>query len=207
MEKRLEDDASDSATLGNVQPICPASPRSQPLLSQSANHQGEIVQASVVEPGDRAAIDWTPIELAVTGGLSFSDAAERFGVKQDSIRKRAKRHNWILPKGLSKIVHNKLEKAVEKVADDWLAKAETHRKDAFELAHESLKKMKPRAPKNFREADICDKIARRNAGLDDVDSAKQVTLIHINEAIDAYDQPIELHPNRATLTPCLTDQG
>ena len=52
--------------------------------------------------------------------------------------------------------------------------------------------MKPRAPNNFREAEVCDKIARRSAGLDNIDSATQFALIHINEAIEGYDsEPIE----------------
>jgi hypothetical protein len=141
---------------------------------------------------DRAAIDWTPIELAVTGGLSFSEAAESFGVKEDSIRKRAKRHRWILPKALSQIVRNKLEKAVEKVADDWIAAGESHRKVAFDLAHESLKKMKPRAPKTFREADAADRMARRAAGLDNSEIMQQTTLIRINESIEDFDSVREV---------------
>lgn len=55
----------------------------------------------------------------------------------------------------------------------------------------SLKRMKPRAPKNFREAEVCDKIARRSAGLDKVDVVQQ-TLIQLNERIEGFDcEPLE----------------
>jgi len=50
--------------------------------------------------------------------------------------------------------------------------------------------MKPRAPKNFREAEVCDRIGRRSAGLDNIDSATQVSLIHVNEAIEGYDSEV-----------------
>jgi hypothetical protein len=192
LEKRLDDHAPRTAALDNVQPICPSFSSSRHLLSQPENHEGEIVQTSAVAAGERTVIDWTPIELAVTGGLSFSEAAERFGVKEDSIRKRAGRHRWILPKALSRIVRNKLEKAVEKVADDWIAAGESHRKVAFDLAHESLKKMKPHAPKNFREADAADRIARRAAGLDNSDMTQHTTLIRINESVEEFDSVYEV---------------
>lgn len=68
---------------------------------------------------------------------------------------------------------------------------------AFKLAHESLKRMKPRAPKNFREAEVCDKIARRSAGLDSEEGPRQQLLININELMDgasADDQVIRLNP-------------
>lgn len=46
--------------------------------------------------------------------------------------------------------------------------------------------MKPRAPKNFREAEVCDKIARSSAGFDKVDVVQQ-TLIQLNEQIEGFD--------------------
>jgi hypothetical protein len=51
--------------------------------------------------------------------------------------------------------------------------------------------MKPRASKNFREAKVCDKIARRSAGLDKVEVVQQ-TLIQLNEQIEGFDcEPLE----------------
>ena len=51
--------------------------------------------------------------------------------------------------------------------------------------------MKPRAPKNLREAEVCDKIARRSAGLDKV-AVVQQTLIQLNGRIEGFDcEPLE----------------
>ena len=80
------------------------------------------------------------------------------------------------------------ENAIAKKADEWLEKGENHRKVAFNLAHDSLKLMKAKAPSNFREAELADKIARRAAGLDTQDVVSQ-TLININEAMSADDEP------------------
>jgi hypothetical protein len=58
---------------------------------------------------------------------------------------------------------------------------------AFDLAHESLKKMKPHAPKNFREADAADRMARRASGLDNSEMAQHMTLIRINESVEEFE--------------------
>lgn len=122
--------------------------------------------------------------------------AERFGVKEPTVRKRIEREQLILvSKLIPQMQRQVAQKAAEKAVDKWMERGEKHRDVAFELAHESLKKMKPVAPKNFREAEAADKIARRAAGLDVTDTVQQ-TLININEAMEAADEP---RPIKATV--------
>lgn len=117
--------------------------------------------------------------------LSFAQAEKKYGVSQKTISKRANRNKWPIPRVIAKQIQGKLEQAVERQAIKWASKGDRHREVVFNLAHESLKKMKPKAPKNFREAESADKMARRAAGLEVAD-VNQQTLIQINEAIDAH---------------------
>lgn len=135
---------------------------------------------------------WAQIEADCTNPndpMSFTDAEKKYGVSCKTISKRANRKHWPLPRILSKAIEKKIENGLEKVASKWKDKGERHREVVFDLAHESLKKMKAKAPKNFREAEAADKMARRAAGLE-VSEISQQTLIQINDAVDAHVLPV-----------------
>jgi peptidyl-tRNA hydrolase len=139
-------------------------------------------------------IPWVAIQDAATAEcLTIQELAARFNVGEGTIRKRVDRGKLtIIAKLIGAVQQRAAEKAAEKViekkADEWLEKGENHRKVAFDVAHESLKLMKAKAPRNFREAELADKIARRAAGLDTQDVVSQ-TLININESMAADDEP------------------
>jgi len=139
-------------------------------------------------------IPWVAIQDTATAEcLNIQELAARFNVAEGTIRKRVNRGQLTLVvRMIGAIQKRAAEKAAENViakkADEWLEKGENHRKVAFDLAHDSLKLMKPKAPRNFREAELADKIARRAAGLDTQDVVSQ-TLININEAMSADDEP------------------
>lgn len=110
-------------------------------------------------------------------------------VKSASIRKAVERGTLIIPANtLPKLTRKAIERAAERKADEWVAKGEEHRRVVFDVAHDSLKLMHPKAPRNFREAEAADKMARRAAGLDVSDTVNQ-TLININEAMAADEEP------------------
>lgn len=139
-------------------------------------------------------IPWVAIQDTATAEcLNIQELAARFNVAEGTIRKRVNRGKLTLvARMIGAIQKRAAEKAAENViakkADEWLEKGENHRKVAFDLAHDSLKLMRPKAPRNFREAELADKIARRAAGLDTQDVVSQ-TLININESMAADDEP------------------
>ena len=61
------------------------------------------------------------------------------------------------------------DKVVDVIAESWVERGEAHRTVAFQLAHDSLKAAaKKGLPiESWRDADLADRSARRNAGLDD----------------------------------------
>jgi hypothetical protein len=146
-------------------------------------------------------IPWALIQdTATKEALDVHEISERFGVKVPTIRQQIQRGKLVLvSKAITalqrRVTEKAIEKAVSKKADEWLERGERHRKVAFDLAHDSLKLMRPKAPRNFREAESADKIARRAAGLDTADTVQQ-TLININEAMSSEDEP---QPVRATV--------
>ena len=128
---------------------------------------------------------WKAIEAAICiGGLGYSEAGRKFNISPHAIMMRAKRHGWAVPSKIAKRVEA-LQKsvteravceanrhcndlAVEIIAQSWAERGEQHRLLAFQLAHNSLKPAAKRGLpiEDWRDADLADKTARRNAGLD-----------------------------------------
>jgi hypothetical protein len=131
------------------------------------------------EQGSRAAIPWEIIERTCIAGMSFMDAAKEFEVKEDTIRKRARRYKWPVAKAIGKAVQKAVQndEVAGRTAHDWLAKGEVHRRTAFDLAHNALMKTTIKPPATWREAEVADKMARRAAGLDNSENVQQAVLI------------------------------
>jgi hypothetical protein len=142
-------------------------------------------------------IPWAAIEQCCIAGMTNTEAAAKFGVKADTVQRRALRHKWTTPLAVAKRsaqLARETSATVETVAQDWLEKGEAHRIKAFDIASESVAKFKPKAPKSFRELESADRIARRAAGLDVADTVV-ATLLQINERVDNFDnEPEEISP-------------
>ena len=63
------------------------------------------------------------------------------------------------------------------VTETWAEKAEAHRQKVFALASKALDAANVPTPKNWRDLETADKMARRAAGLDD--DSGQRTLVQI----------------------------
>lgn len=111
--------------------------------------------------------------------MTVREAADHFKIDQQAIYARGRRHKWKFVNGSQRFNEKR------RAAIDWAKRGEDHRELGFTIAHESVKKFKPRSPKNFRELEIADRIARRNAGLETAEVIQQ-TLVHINEAIEDH---------------------
>src|SRR5260370_11827373 len=148
------------------------------------------MQHATGEHGRRDAIPWDIIERTCIAGMTFMDAAKEFGVKEDTIRKRARRYNWPVARAIGQAVQKAVQNAqvVDRAAQDWLAKGEAHRAVVFDKASGAIAKARMRPPKSWKEFDLADRAARRAADLENGEVVQQ-TLIHLNE-IDT-EQPIE----------------
>jgi hypothetical protein len=104
--------------------------------------------------------------------MSYAEASRAFGIRiPETILMRSKREHWPVPNRVeqrSRALQTNIL-ATETLAVNWLEKAEQHRALAFQLAHDSLRAAaKKGLPiESWRDADLADRSARRNAGLDD----------------------------------------
>jgi hypothetical protein len=145
------------------------------------------------EQGSRAAIPWDIVERTCIAGMTFMDAAEEFGIKEDTIRKRARRYNWPVAKSIGKAVQKAVQNAevADRTARDWLAKGNAHRTVVFEKASKAIAQANMTPPRSWKEFDLADRAARRSAGLENAEVVQQ-TLIQLNEQIEGFDsEPIE----------------
>ena len=158
------------------------------------------MQPGIPEKGSKVVIPWDIIERTCIAGMTFMDAAKEFGVKEDTIRKRARRYNWPVSKAIGKAVQRAVQNAevVDRTAQDWLAKGNAHRTVVFDKASGAIAKANMTPPRSWREFDLADRAARRAAGLENAEVLQQ-TLIHINEpGADSEVIDLNLVPARAT---------
>jgi hypothetical protein len=139
------------------------------------------MQPATLEQG-KVSIPWGIIERTCIAGMTFMDAAREFGVKEDTIRKRARRYNWPVSKAIGKAVQRAVQNAevVDRTAQDWLAKGNAHRTVVFDKASDAIAKANMTPPQSWKEFDLADRAARRAAGLENAEVVQQ-TLIHIND--------------------------
>ena len=152
----------------------------------------KLRQNDALQPvaGSRVVIPWDVIERTCIAGMTFMSAAGEFAVKEDTIRKRARRYNWPVSKAIGKSVQKAVQntQVADRTAHDWLAKSAAHRAVVFDKAHGAITQAKMCPPRSWRDFDLADRTARRAAGLESAEIVQQ-TLIQINEAIDDFDQP------------------
>jgi hypothetical protein len=136
-------------------------------------------------------IAWDAVRAAFyENHLSVPQVAEKFNLKRKTLYEKCNREGWKHVKDSTRKARVKLaERVAGKIIKmgpegmNWTEAGETHRQLAFEIAHASVAKFKPRAPKNFRELEAADKMARRAAGLETAEVLAP-TLIQVNELIN-----------------------
>ena len=181
-------------------------PEPAPVTPAPAVNDGRVQdrpgqKTTHIRNADGELIAWDTIrEMILVQKRGIPEIAEELKLKRKTLYEKASREKWKIIRIAKVRARAKLaRKVVDKIMNgeaekiDWNKKGETHRGLAFKIAHESVKKFKPRAPKNFRELEAADKIARRAAGLE-VAEVQQNTLIQVNELInEAEPQVLEAH--------------
>jgi transposase len=123
-------------------------------------------------------------------GLSQREAADRYGLSYEALRKKCQREEWPIPARVAAAVpivsRNRL--LAQQEAESWLERGEQHRGRMFALAEKALKTVESLPPdvKDWSDVERLDKIARRAAGLDSGDekSGNSFTLNLIHQRMD-----------------------
>lgn len=137
-------------------------------------------------------IAWEVVERWMLLNDDFPGAAKHFGVKENTIRVRAKRYHWALPSVIAKraaelkLIPSQNGAIIEQSAKTLAERGEQHAKTVFDLASNALKSLKKLPVRNWKDAEIADKAARRAAGMGNDDEGARISIIQLNEAIDSH---------------------
>jgi len=154
--------------------------------------------------GNKSPIDWQPIRIAVmTGGLSYEEAAKKFNVKANTIGQKAKREGWKVT-DLQKAEVERAKALSWAVKESWAERGESHRRTMFDLASGAISRATVQAPKNWRDLETADKIARRAAGLEDAD-AQGRTIVNLALLGDGEPAIVEMRHEPVTNGDAPTD--
>ena len=131
-------------------------------------------------------IDWRSARFAVENGALYDKVASEFGIGSGTLRKRAQREGWMTPgKVKDAVERHELKQrhgmsrdvALSALAQSWAEKGEGHRSLVFDRASAAMKSAKLEPPKNWRDAEIVDKMARKAAGLESGDTQISVAFV------------------------------
>lgn len=139
-------------------------------------------------------------------GLTWPQLSARTGIAIPTLQSQAKRHMWPVKFNHKRIKKEAEAEAKKAVITDWVARGESVREAAFKLAFNELKAKKKLSIRNWRDAETADKMARRAAGLEN-ETAVNLSLVSINEAINAHGQDNEVLEAEVIEPPALAEQA
>lgn len=149
-------------------------------------------------PGEKIPIaTWIEIERDCVAGMTVPEAAAKWGMKENTIRVKAKRDGWVMPSRVRHVLRTHditaVKTEVARVTQDLAQRGERHREKIMDIAEQSLKTVKKVKVRNAKDFEIVDRAARRAAGLDSGDDGKIGVLIQLNERMENFEeeQPIE----------------
>jgi hypothetical protein len=149
---------------------------------------------------DGIAIAWDVIEDSARR-IGIPKTATEYKIEADAIRTRSRRYKWKkIPHAATLAKRNANSDALVTMTGDLASVIDRHRATVFEKTSKSIAKFRAKAPKNFREFDAADKIARRALGIDEDKPAQQSVLIQINEAIGEHEAPVPVEAHE--VFPC-----
>ena len=121
-------------------------------------------------------INWDAIRISFAHGESLEELAKKYDVKFGTLAARSARERWmeLRPEGhvnqRAKAVQSPVLVAGKEVARSWAERGETYRNMVFDKTAKLLEQATLAPPKNWKDAEIVDKMARRAAGLDNIET-------------------------------------
>jgi hypothetical protein len=142
---------------------------------------------------------WQSIKASCVSGISFSEAARAFGIRDvHAIIMRSRRQSWPVPtqiqaraaslqalqtsryKAQEKARQQKAngEQTIQVLAQDWVSRGETHRALVYELTNAALRQVSKQPPplEDWSDIERADKAGRRACGLDDSEAVRNVSV-------------------------------
>lgn len=142
-----------------------------------------------------AVIDWDAHKDEIIDAINnkretWQQVADRLGVNMGTLRSCAVRNAWPIHTNMRRAARKAAKAVLARAEADWGTRGEEIREAAFQLAFKELNRKKTLPIRNWKDAELADKMARRAAGLENDDGMK-LALIHINDRIAAHADEVE----------------
>lgn len=139
--------------------------------------QGDRVMTIVVITMPAALnVNWDAIRIEFAHGEGLEALAKKYNVAFGTLAARSSRERWMElrpqshAKGLQSPVLEAGKAVAKSVAESWAEKGEKYRTMVFGKTTAMMEQATLAPPKNWKDADIVDKMARRAAGLDNLET-------------------------------------
>ncbi len=136
----------------------------------------------------------------VDNQMDYEEVSKKHGVSYNLLLTWARRKNWLTKaktkKVIAKVGAEVSDQTAAAVAKSLLARGQAHAEKVFSKASIACERSKIQAPKNWKDFEIADRVARRASGLnDDTQTGVNISLVHINEASDEEIEPVISQPS------------
>lgn len=117
-------------------------------------------------------VNWEAIRIEFSHGVTLRELSEKYGVQELTLRKRSSREKWcdMRPEKHVTNMSHTITEAAKSVGASWAEKGESYRSMVFDKVSQSVKAASLPPPKNYRDLEAADKIVRRAAGLDNMET-------------------------------------
>lgn len=130
----------------------------------------------------------------VDNQMDYADVEKKHNVPYNLLVTWTRRNKWPTKaktkKILAKVGSEVNEQTAQTIAKTLLARGQAHAEKVFAKASLACATSKVSAPKNWKDFEIADRVARRAAGMNDDQTVLNTTLVHINEARDEDIEPV-----------------
>lgn len=152
------------------------------------------------------AVNWDAIRVAFAHGTSIPELSKRYEISEGTLKARSAREKWVdmRPETHATIATDAVLEAAKQGAKvlgkSWAERGEDYRRMVFEKTSKLMEQATLAPPKNWKDAEVADKMARRAAGLDNLETQVN-TIIGIGSLDDApvMTQEVEIVENVSLL--------
>ena len=126
-------------------------------------------------------VDWTAIKLEFSQGTTLEQLSERYGVKMGSLCARSAREKWATyrPETHARVLHQALQETARVQGETLAQRGQAYAERMFSKVSKLAEEANLAPPKNYKDLEIADKVARRAAGLENIESQVN-TVVGVN---------------------------
>jgi hypothetical protein len=121
-------------------------------------------------------VNWDAIRIEFAHGVSIPELAKKYDISDGTLKARCSREKWVemRPEFHATIATDAVLDAAKQgakvAAQSWMERGESYRRMIFEKTSKLMEQATLAPPKNWKDADVADKMARRAAGLDNLET-------------------------------------